>query len=96
MTYDEHDHEAGTSALGQLAGELTARGYQAQLITSEGRRPSLAIRNPAAPILAENVLADTESFWWPWADRIAPVTDVAAAANRVARVLAAVSEPAHE
>jgi hypothetical protein len=96
MTYDEHDHEAGTSALGQLADALTERGYQAQLITSDGQRPSLAIRNPAAPILAENVLADTESFWWPWADRIAPVTDVAAAADRVARVLAAVSEPAHE
>ena len=96
MTYDEHDHEAGTAALAHLADELGARGYEAALIAAEGRRPSLAVRNPAAPMLAENVVADSDRYWWSWADKIAPLTDVAAAADRVARVLAAESGPSHE
>lgn len=95
MTHKEHDH-AGTAPLGRLADELAARGFEAQLITPGGRRPSLAVRNPAAPILAEDVLADAECYWWPWAERIAPVADLTAAADRVARVLAAVNEPSHE
>ncbi len=33
-------------------------------------------------------MADAEWFWWPWADRIAPAADVAAAADAIARVLA--------
>jgi hypothetical protein len=42
-------------------------------------------------MLTETVLADATSFWWPWADRIAAVTDVRAAADMIARVLATVS-----
>ena len=34
-------------------------------------------------------MAEAGWFWWPWADRIAPVTDVSTAADRVARVLSA-------
>lgn len=94
MTY-EHDHDGSTSSLGMLADELAARGYEAQLITPDGRRPSLAVRNPATPILAENVVADAQWFWWSWADRIAEVTDVAAAAERVAHVLATGKEHSH-
>jgi len=41
-------------------------------------------------VLAEAVIADAASFWWPWADRIAGVADVPAAAGVIARVLAAV------
>jgi hypothetical protein len=91
MAYDEHDHEADTAALGQLADELTARGYEARL-TPDARRPLLAVRNPAAPMLAENVTAHAQWFWWPWADRIAEVADIAGAAERVARVLAVESD----
>jgi len=39
-------------------------------------------------MLAETVMAAAEWFWWPWADRIAPAADVAAAADAIARVLA--------
>ena len=79
-----------TAALEKLAAELTARGYETRLIAPDGRPPWLAVINPAATMLAETVMADAEWFWWPWADRIAPAADVAAAADAIARVLALV------
>jgi hypothetical protein len=78
--------------LERLAAALGARGYEAQLITPEGREPWLAVSNPQAPALSETVMAHAEWFWWPWADRIARTADVDAAAVTVARVLAAASE----
>jgi hypothetical protein len=78
------------AALDKLAAELRVRGYQAHLIVPAGRPPSLAVTNPHATVLAETVMADATSFWWPWADRIGAVADVAGAADVVARVLAAV------
>lgn len=77
-----------TQALETLAGELSRRGYDAKLIAPQGREPWLAVRNPSLPMLAETVLAHAEWFWWPWADRIGPATDVAATADRIVRVLA--------
>ena len=88
MVYDDA-RESDVTSLGRLAAELGPRGYNVTLIVAEGRRPTLAVRNPAAPMLSENVLADAEWFWWPWADRIALTADVPAAAESVARVLAA-------
>ena len=85
MMHDGSD----TAALEKLAAELGTRGYEVSIIIAEGRRPILAVRNPAAPMLSETVLADAEWFWWPWADRIALTADVPAAAETVARVLAA-------
>ncbi len=78
------------AALDKLAAELCARGYEARLTAADGRPPSLAVTNPHAAMLAETVLADATSFWWPWADRIAAVADVTTAADVIARVLAAV------
>ena len=96
MANNEHEHEAAAAALGHLAGELTARGCEVRLSTPEGRRPSLTVRNPAAPMLTKYVVADAEWFWWSWADRIAEVTDIAAAARSVVRALATGSELSHE
>jgi hypothetical protein len=88
-----HDDGApDTAPLEKLAAELGARGYDVTLIVAAGRRAALAVRNPAAPMLTEDILADAEWFWWPWADRIAAVTEVAAAAEQVARVLAATGD----
>ncbi len=84
-----HAPAGETAALEKLAAELTARGYRAHMITAGGGPPSLAVTNPQAAMLAETVLADAEWFWWPWADRIAPMADVPAAAARVASVLRA-------
>ncbi len=77
-----------TAALEKLAAELSARGYETRLTVPDGRPPGLSVINPAAPMLAETVMAYAEWFWWPWADRIAPAADVATAADAIARVLA--------
>jgi hypothetical protein len=78
-----------TAALETLAAELGKRGYEAKLIAPDKREPWLAVRNPRVPMMAETIVAQGEWFWWPWADRIGPADDVPAAADRVARVLAA-------
>ena len=83
-----HMPRTSAQAVEALAEELRRRGYQADLITPEGREPWLAVRNPQVPMLAETVLIHAEWFWWPWLDRIGPATDVSAAADRVLRVLA--------
>ncbi|HKB30355.1 MAG TPA: hypothetical protein VKD26_05895 [Streptosporangiaceae bacterium] len=82
------------SYLEALAAELSGYGFRATLHSPAGRIPSLHVVNPAASVLAENIFAacgrdDTWWFWWSWAERIAIADDVARAAARVARVLAA-------
>lgn len=79
--------EDAAAALEKLAAELTARGYRTPSLSPQGRPPSLTVSNPATSLLTETVMAEGGWFWWPWADRIAPVSDVATAAEHVARVL---------
>lgn len=81
--------EDPAAALEKLAAELAARGYRTPSLSPHGRPPALTVTNPAASMLTETVMAEGGWFWWPWAERIAPVADVAAAAERVARVLRA-------
>jgi hypothetical protein len=76
-------------ALEKLGAELAARGYRTPALSPHGRPPSITVANPAASMLTETVMAEGGWFWWPWADRIAPLADVSAAAGHVARVLRA-------
>ena len=81
-----------------LAEAVTRQGLQARLVTPPGRIPSLHVVNPAASALAEDVYAARCQdgqwwFWWSWAERIAASDDLAGAARRISRVLAA-SDPA--
>jgi len=85
---------ARTDDLEKLAAEI-AGAYEARLVTPEGRRPHLRVTNRGAPILREHIYAgpaDGEAwwFWFGWAERIAPVADIAAAARRIEQVLRAV------
>jgi hypothetical protein len=48
------------------------------------------VRNRRAGILKENIYAGDGWFWFGWAERVAAITDVAAAAEKIARVLRAV------
>ena len=73
---------------GKLAAELGARGFESRFIAAEGRRPSLTVTNPQATALSENVVVGEGWLWWSWAERIAVVTDVAAAVDAISRVLA--------
>ncbi len=84
---DERDLAAGAAELENLAGQLDGQAYAVALITGQGRRPHLHISNRDACQLAEYVYSDGESFWWGWAQRIASVSDLPAAAAAIDRVL---------
>jgi hypothetical protein len=56
--------------------------------------------DPGAALLNDHVLAAPDAdgrywFWWPWACRIAPADQAAAAADRVIHVLRAADAPAN-
>src|SRR2546430_1190100 len=60
-----------------------------RLVTSPGRRPCLRVTNRAAKQLTEDIYEGDGRFWWRWAEPIAEVRDVAAAAEKVRQVLQA-------
>jgi hypothetical protein len=74
-----------------LAAELPAGEYETRLVIAHGRRPRLHVRNLSAGVLAEDVLVEAGWFWYSFAERIAPVSEVAVAAGKVARVLRVVN-----
>ncbi len=82
-----HDLAAGAAELEQLAGQLDGKAYAVTLITGNGRRPRLHISNRDACQLAEYVYSDGTDFFWGWAQRIAPVAELSAAAAAIDRVL---------
>ncbi|GIH72828.1 hypothetical protein [Sphaerimonospora thailandensis] len=95
MKTDLTDPRAVYNALQSLASELETRRFAVRLRTTKGRAPHLIVINPEAPVLTENVLVapDSEgawSYWFPWPERIALVTDVGYAADRIENVLAEV------
>jgi len=80
--------------LEMLAEVLASHGLRVRLTTPAGRIPSLHVVNPAAAALAEDIYAGPGQdgvwwFWWSWAERIAVSEDLATAAIRISRVLAA-------
>ncbi|GAA4199894.1 hypothetical protein [Microbispora amethystogenes] len=89
------DSGRAVAYLEKLAAELEGRGFSVRIRDFEGLAPSLHVINLAAPILAESVLVAVDGdgeccFYFPWPERIAPVSDLLTAANRVDRVLAEV------
>ena len=91
----ENARDEMVSALEKLAAALGERGYETALTTAQDRQPSLSVSNPRARQLSKSVMAQDGWFWWPWADRIAPMSSISEAADWVARVLAATPEPTH-
>ncbi len=80
----------GSAHLEKLAAELDGQAYEVTLVTVQGRRPCLSITNRQAVQLTEFIYAASADdgewwFWFGWAQRIAPVADVAAAAAAVDR-----------
>jgi hypothetical protein len=73
--------------LKSLAAELPAGEYHARLIVADNGRPYLHVLNRRARVLAEDVLVEAGWFWYSFAERIAPVTDVPTAAGKIARLL---------
>ena len=85
-----HGGAVGTAELEQLAAEVNGRDYEARLVAPQDRRPYLHVQNRRAGMLTENIYAGDGWFWWGWAERIAPITDLAAAVATITRVLRAV------
>jgi len=81
---------SSTSDLEKLALALDGAVFAAGVVAHAGRRPYLHVRNRDAGVLTENIYCDGAFFWWGWAERVAPVTDVVVAAEIVMRVLRAV------
>jgi hypothetical protein len=71
-----------------LGAELRRRGLAVRLSVPRGAPPNLHVVNPRASAMAETIVAEADWFRWSWCEPIAPVGDVAAAADRVRRVLA--------
>lgn len=72
-----------------LSADLAGRGFETHVIRDDHR---LNVANQMVPEVCEDIdaaPADDGSwwFWWSWGDRIAPVTDVATAAFKIAYVL---------
>lgn len=88
MVYDKNARESDVTALEKLAAELGERGFGTRIHAPEGRVPALTVTNPRASRLTETVTTGDGSFWWSWAERIAPVADVGSAADVITRVLA--------
>lgn len=82
--------------LEQLRQELARRGWITSLLEPAGRHPSLHVQNPdpEAAVLNDHVLVAPDGsgvcwFWWPWASRIAPASQIPEAADRITHVLRA-------
>jgi hypothetical protein len=80
------------AALETLAAALDPRDFATTLTTGDGRPPRLTVTSRHAQF-GDDIYADSSSYWWSWAERIATVDDPMAAARAVATVLRTASEP---
>ncbi|HEY3735794.1 MAG TPA: hypothetical protein VGL63_17965 [Streptosporangiaceae bacterium] len=83
------DTQAEIADLEKLAGELGPRGCKTILTIRDGRLPHLDVLNPNVPTLDGRIYAQADHFWWSHAEPIALRTHIPAAADAIARALAA-------
>src|SRR5260370_9545270 len=86
MANTRQDLAAEAAELEKLAAELDGQAYALTLMSGHGRS-HLHITNRRAPVLSERVYCEGDWFWWPWAERVAAVADLAGAVAAVDRVL---------
>jgi len=86
---------AGAMAAGKrlddLVGELDVRGFAARVLM-DGGTLRVRVQNRAISQLSDTVYAAPAAdgswwLWWSWADQLAPIDDVDAAAVKIAYVL---------
>src|SRR5215472_15631500 len=80
------------AALEALAAALDPRDYITTLTTGEHRAPRLTVTSRHAQF-GDDIYADSSSYWWSWAERIATVDDPVAAARKITSVLRAATGP---
>lgn len=93
MNPPEHAAAAAVDALERLTAELDPRAFATTLAAGEGTVPHLRVSTRNAQ-LAEDICARDGWFWWSWQERLAPLTEVSAAAAKVAGVLRLIPERA--
>ncbi|HEX2312774.1 MAG TPA: hypothetical protein VHJ17_03525 [Thermomonospora sp.] len=84
------DERTALAHLDDLGRALAGRGLLTMIVT-EGT-PRLEVLDRSDPARCGTILCpagDERWFWWTWADRIAPVTDLERAADLVDRALSA-------
>ena len=77
--------------LDALAVELDRRGFSARVLVT-GEKLRMWVQNRAVSQLSDAVYAAPAEdgswwLWWSWADQLAPIDDVEAAAVKIAYVL---------
>lgn len=77
-----------------LADALDPRDFATTLVTGDGRVPHLHVTSRHAQF-GEDIYADTQYYWWSWAERIASTDSPQAAARKIAAVLYVPGQPAH-
>lgn len=83
--------DGAMKGLDALGANLDRRGFMTTVMEGGGP-PCVRVVSRVTAQLSENVYAapaDDGSlwFWWSWAERIAPISDVGVTADKVARVL---------
>ena len=78
------------AALEALAAALSKAHFATVLVTGPGRVPRLTVSSRYTG-LAHDLCAHDGWYWWPTAERAAPVADVPAAAQAITQVLRASS-----
>jgi hypothetical protein len=89
----QSSHNAETQAekddLEKLAAELSSHGLKTILTTRDGRLPHLDALNPQATALTGRIYASADRYWWSHTEPIALRDQPRAAAQAIARALAA-------
>jgi hypothetical protein len=86
------ERDAAVTALECLAAEMDPNEFVTTLV-GDSQVPFLKVAT-SSPQLSETIYALDGCFWWSWEERLTPLTDVSAAATRIAAVLRLIPEPA--
>jgi hypothetical protein len=88
------DSNQSRAALEALAAGLDPRTFVTTLTTGRGRPPRLTVARRHTQ-LSQDIYADCGWYWWAWAERIAPTSDMPAATAAIARALRVLPSPSH-
>jgi len=87
------ERDTAVTALERLAAELNPTEFVTMLVAGDNQVPYLDV-GTRSPQLSETIYVQDGCFWWSWAERLAPITDVPTAAAKIAAVLRLITEPA--
>ena len=87
------ERDTAVTALERLAAELNPTEFVTMLVTGDNQVPYLDVAT-RSPQLSETIYVHDGYFWWSWAERLAPITDLPTATAKISAVLRLITEPA--